>query len=54
MTSPEQIEVMELEGYSRPTHNNGLVWRNFLSPKCRNESHDPDHAYLGNSYSSEG
>ena len=26
-------------------------WRNFLSPKCRNYSLDPDHAHLGDSQS---
>jgi len=73
-TSLEQIEVMELEGYSRPNlciqprrarrHRRNphadrwwvcwlqkdaddLLRRNFLSPKCRNYSRDPDHAHLG-------
>ena len=23
-----------------------LLWRNFLSPQCRNSSRDPDHAHL--------
>ena len=81
-TSPEQIEVMKLEGYSGPMCNkhvhstvtrssrflcpigvitnrprascgyhlctDDLLWRNFLSPRCRNCSRDPDHAHLGN------
>jgi len=29
-----------------------LLWRNFLSPQCRNCSRDPDHAHLGNTHSS--
>ena len=89
MTSPEEIEVMKLEGYSGPmcnkhVHSNmtrsspfhcpigvinkpttdvlwispdhlytdDLLWRNFLSPQCRNCSRDPDHAHLGNTHSS--
>jgi len=81
-TSPEQIEVIKLEGYSgtmcnkhvhstmtrsirfhcpvgvinKPTtdefwtscgyhlYTDDLLWRNFLSPQCRNCSPDPDHA----------
>jgi len=27
-----------------------LLWRNFLSPQCRNCSRDPDHAHLGNTH----
>jgi len=82
-TSPEEIEVMKLEGYSGPMCNNhvhstmtrssrfhcpigvinkrtccgyhlhtdDLLWRNFLSPQCRNCSRDPDHAHLGNTHS---
>jgi len=77
-TNPEQIEVTELERYSRPTYaqtcafshdaldrrrcnpqadrrrvfwshqySEDLQWRNFLSAKFRNKSHDPDHALLG-------
>ena len=30
-----------------------LLWRNFLSPQCRNCSRDRDHAHLGNTYSSQ-
>jgi len=30
-----------------------FLWRNFLSPQCRNCSRDPDHAHLGNTHSSE-
>ena len=30
-----------------------LLWRNFLSPQCRNCSRDPDHAHLGSTYSSQ-
>ena len=30
-----------------------LLWRNFLSPQCRNCSRDPDHAHLGNTHSSQ-
>jgi len=29
------------------------LWRNFLSPQCRNCSRDPDHAHLGNTHSSQ-
>jgi len=28
-----------------------LLWRNFLSPQCRNCSRDPDHAHLGSTHS---
>ena len=28
-----------------------LLWRNYLSPQCRNCSRDPDHAHLGSSSS---
>jgi len=35
-------------------YSDNFLWRNFLSLKCRNESRDPNHAHLGNSYSSEG
>jgi len=31
-----------------------LVWQNFLNPKCRNYSRDPNHANLGDSQSSQG
>jgi len=31
-------------------YTDDLLWQNFPSPKCRNGSHDPDHAHLGNSY----
>jgi len=30
-----------------------MLWRNFLSPLCRNCSRDPDHAHLGNTHSSQ-
>ena len=30
-----------------------LLWRNFLSPQCRNCSRDPDHAHLRNTHSSQ-
>ena len=30
-----------------------LLWRNFLSPQCRNCSRDPDHANLGSTHSSQ-
>ena len=87
-TSPEQSEVMKLEGYRGamcnkhvpstmmrlscfhcPTgvtnktttrtscgyhlYTDDLLWRNFLSPQCRNCSRDPDHAHLGNTHSSQ-
>ena len=29
-------------------YTDDLLWRNFLSPQCRNCSRDPDHARLGN------
>ena len=32
---------------------NDLLWRNFLSPQCRNCSRDPDHAHLGSTHSSQ-
>jgi len=28
-------------------YTDDLLWRNFLSPQCRNCSRDPDHAHLG-------
>jgi len=31
-------------------YTDDLLWRNFLSPQCRNCSHDPDHAHLGNTH----
>ena len=87
-TSPEEIEVMKLEGYSgtmcnkhvhstmtrssrlhcpigvvdkpttvelwiSPAYTDDLLWRNFLSPQCRNCSRDPDHAHSGNTHSSQ-
>jgi len=30
-----------------------LLWQNFLSPKCRNCSRDPDHAHLRSTHSSQ-
>ena len=39
-----------------PVYTDDLLWRNFLSPQCRNcsrQSRDPDHAHLGNTHSSE-
>ena len=32
---------------------NHLLWRNFLSPQCRNCSLDPDHVHLGSTHSSQ-
>jgi len=60
-TSPEQIEVMQLEGYSRPTYRpNKLVHSAmtrstvvYVIQKCINYSRDPDHAHLGDSRSSQ-
>ena len=34
-------------------YTDDLLWRNFLSPQCRNCSRDPDHAHLGNTDSSQ-
>ena len=34
-------------------YTDDLLWRNFLSPQCRNCSRDPDHAHLGNTHSSQ-
>ena len=34
-------------------YTDDLLWRNFLSPQCRNCSHDPDHAHLGSTHSSQ-
>ena len=34
-------------------YTDDLLWRNFLSPQCRNCSPDPDHAHLGNTHSSQ-
>ena len=30
-----------------------LLWRNVVSPQCRNCSHDPNHAHLGSTHSSQ-
>jgi len=59
-TSPEQIEVTELEGYSRPTYNKlvhsattrstvvGVIHKLTVDEFVdRNYSRDPDHAHLG-------
>jgi len=35
-------------------YTDNLLWQNFLSPKCRNYSRDPDHAHSGDSRSSQG
>ena len=34
-------------------YTDDLLWRNFLRQQCRNCSHDPDHARLGNTHSSQ-
>ena len=34
-------------------YTDDLLWRNFLSPQCRNWSRDPDHAHLGSTHSSQ-
>jgi len=34
-------------------YTDDLLWRNFLSPQCRNCSRDPDHAHLGSTHSSQ-
>jgi len=34
-------------------YTDDLLWRNFLSPQCTNCSHDPDHAHLGSTHSSQ-
>ena len=34
-------------------YTDDMLWRNFLSPQCRNCSRDPDHAHLGSTYSSQ-
>ena len=34
-------------------YTDNLLWRNFLSPQCRNCSRDPDHAHLRNTHSSQ-
>ena len=36
------------------TYTDDLLWRNFLSPQCRNCSRDSDHAHLGSTHSSQG
>jgi len=36
-----------------PVYTDDLLWRNFLSPQCRNYSRDPVHAHLGNTHSSQ-
>jgi len=33
-------------------HTDDLLWQNFLSPQCRNCSHDPDHAPFREDFSS--
>ena len=39
-------------GYGYHLYTDDLLWRNFLSPQCRNCSRDHDHAHLGNTHSS--
>ena len=34
-------------------YTDDLLWRNFLSPQCRNCSRDPDHDHLRNTHSSQ-
>ena len=34
-------------------YTDDLLWRNFLSPRYRNCSRDPNHAHLGNTHSSQ-
>ena len=34
-------------------YTDDLLWRNFLSPRCRTCSRDPDHAHLGGTHSSQ-
>ena len=34
-------------------YTDDLLWRNFLSPQCRNCSRDPDQAHLGSTHSSQ-
>ena len=34
-------------------YTDDALGRNFLSPQCRNCSHDPDRAHLGNTHSSQ-
>ena len=34
-------------------YTDDLLWRNFLSPQCRNCSRDPDHEHLGSTHSSQ-
>ena len=34
-------------------YTDDLLWRNFLSPQCRNCSRDPNHTHLGNTHSSQ-
>ena len=31
-------------------YTDDLLWRNFLSPQCRNCSRDPDHAHIGSTH----
>jgi len=34
-------------------YTDDVLWRNFLSPQCRNCLRDPDHVHLGNTHSSQ-
>jgi len=42
-----------VELWISPAYTDDLLWRNFLSPQCRNCSRDPDHAHSGNTHSSQ-
>jgi len=47
ITKPTTVELCSLYHL----YTDDLMWRNFLSPQCRNCSRDPDHAHLGNTHS---
>ena len=49
INKPTTDRVVDIT-YIGPTDD--LLWRNFLSPQCRNCSRDPDRAHLGNTHSS--
>ena len=48
------IHMLTVDEFVDHQYNYDLLWRNFLSPKCRNYSRDPDYAHLGDSQSSQG
>ena len=60
MTRPSRLPLSQVSQTNQRRSNcayhlytDDLLWRNFLSPQCRNCSRDPDHAHLGSTHSSQ-